>query len=96
MTKWCCAGFEAASAAAGDRGIAVVVDEGSGGAPEFYLQARAFASGSEPDLNVEVPMSLVIETGLRFCPWCGARLQRWYRGRASELKRPELRVAGRR
>jgi hypothetical protein len=90
--KWCCVGFEGACQAAGERGIAVVVDEGSDGKGEFFLQARAFDLGTEPHLNLNVPMSLAIQTGLQFCPWCGVRLQKWYGRHAHELKRPELRI----
>ena len=92
--KWCCAGFESAYRAGGERSIAVIVDEDAGGTAEFFLQARAFDIGTEPDLKVNVPMSVALQTGLRFCPWCGMRLQKWYGRHAGELKRPELRIDG--
>jgi hypothetical protein len=90
--RWCCAGFQAACQAAGERSIAVLIDEDDQGNPEFFLQARAFDAGTEPELNVATPMSLVIQKGLQFCPWCGTRLQQWYRRHARELKRPALRI----
>lgn len=90
--KWCCAGFEAAYRAGGERSIAVLVDEDLGGHAQFFLQARAFDVGTEPDLNLNVPMSLALQTGLQYCPWCGVRLQKWYGRHARELKRPEFRI----
>ena len=90
--KWCCAGFEAAYEAAGERSIAVVIDEDTDGNAGFFLQARAFDAGSEPELNLDVPMSLVLQTGLQFCPWCGVRLQKWYGPHVRDLKKSELRL----
>jgi hypothetical protein len=90
--KWCCVGFEAAYQAAGERSIAVIVDESSDSKGEFFLQARTFDIGTEPQLNLTVPMSLAIQTGLQFCPWCGVRLDKWYGRYVRELKRPEFRI----
>jgi hypothetical protein len=90
--KWCCVGFEAGYQAGGERSIAVLIDEDVDGRPEFFLQARMFDIGNEPPMNVSVPMSLAIQTGLRFCPWCGIQLKKWYGPYARTLKRPVLRL----
>ena len=90
--KWCCSVFENRYELAGERSIAVLIDEDPSGDPDFLVQARAFDHGSEPPLNVPVPMSLVLETGIQFCPWCGADLKKWYGKYAHQLSRPNLRV----
>jgi hypothetical protein len=90
--KWCCVGFEAAYQAAGERSIAIVVDEDDEGNAEFFLQARTFDIGTEPHLKLNVPMSLTTQTGLQFCPWCGVHLQKWYGRYARELKTPQFRI----
>jgi hypothetical protein len=89
--KWCCVGFEAAYQAAGERSIAVIVDEDQG-EPEFFLQSRAVDAGDEQKIDAVVPISLVIENGIQFCPWCGRSLHKWYGTRATELRRPDLRI----
>lgn len=90
--KWCCAAFENHYQMAGERSIAVLIDENSEKQPEFLLQARAFDRDHEPVINISVPMSLVIEAGLQFCPWCGVSLRKWYSKHARELIRPGLKI----
>jgi hypothetical protein len=91
--KWCCAGFEAAYQAGGSRTIAAVVDRYSDGRPAFLLQSRTFDSGYEPPaLNSSVPMTLITEAGMSFCPWCGNNLAKWYRKSVDTLARPGLRI----
>jgi hypothetical protein len=90
--KWCCIAFESHYQMAGERSIAVLVDRNSENEPEFLLQARAFDRGQEESLRVSVPMSLVIESGMQFCPWCGVSLRKWYGKYASDLMRPGLKI----
>ena len=91
--KWCCDAFKNSYDLAGKRAIAVLVDRSTDGDPEFLLQARAFVKGGEPlDLNTAVPMSLVTESSMRFCPWCGRNLSRWYRRVIDLLIRPGFKI----
>jgi hypothetical protein len=90
--KWCCAGFENRYQLAGERSIAVLVDENGLGEPEFILQARAFDRGEEPSINTAVPMSLVIDAAMQFCPWCGVSLRKWYGKYICELVRPGYKI----
>ncbi len=63
------------------------------GQPEFVLQSRAFEKDQEPtDLIAEVPMSLVTESNMQFCPWCGKNLVRWYRHVIDTLIRPDFKI----
>jgi len=91
-TKWCCDAFRNRYDRGGDRSIAVLIDRDFQGEPSFVLQARAFERGEEPRLDVPVPMSLVSEDLIAFCPWCGASLRRWYGKQFEELIRPGLRI----
>jgi hypothetical protein len=91
--KWCCEPFKNGFDLAGDRSIAVLVDRYSDGESEFILQARAFEKGQEPaHLSTEVPMSLVTESSIQFCPWCGKNLARWYRKTVDALIRPGFKI----
>lgn len=92
LMKWCCTAFENHYEMAGERSIAVLVEENSEGRPEFLLQARAFDRGDEPAITTAAPMSLVIETGMRFCPWCGVDLQKCYGKYSRDLTRPGFRI----
>ena len=91
--KWCCSAFQNRYEMAGERSIAVLVDANSQNESEFLIQARALDHGDEPEINTAVPMSLIIETGIEFCPWCGVNLRKWYGKHARELSRPGLRLA---
>jgi hypothetical protein len=90
--KWCCIGFESAYHEAGKRSIAVLIDKNLEGEPAFFLQARAFDGVQEPEIRSPATMSLVIQTGMRFCPWCGVSLEKWYGKYFRELIRPGFRI----
>ena len=91
--KWCCTAFVNLFLVAGDRSIAVLVERDSEGRPEFILQSRAFSQEQEPPvLDLPVPISRIIETGLNFCPWCSVSLSKWYKKHIDALRRPGLRI----
>lgn len=77
--KFCCAGFQHLVAAAGERGIAcLVIDDGERIA--FTLQSRGVAFDDEDNLRAfpdapDIKINISSESGLRFCPFCGRRLQ---------------------
>ncbi len=88
--KWCCVSFKANYEAAGDRGFALLVERDADGDPRFLIQHRAMKLGEEQKTGTTVPVSLVSQTGLRYCPWCGRRLARWYKRQVDALTRPGL------
>ena len=88
--KWCCIPFENHYQIAGERGIAIVVDIRDERDPVFLLQSRAFDLDRTPRLDTAEPMSLVTETAIDFCPWCGKPLAKWYGRSACDLARPDL------
>lgn len=88
--KWCCIPFENHYQIAGERGIAVILDMTDGRDPTFLLQARAFDRNRTPVLETTEPMSLITETAIDFCPWCGKPLLKWYGKHLQELVRADL------
>jgi len=91
--RWCCLGLEGQWSNAGLRGIAVVVHS-AGGASAFVLQHRAVDAGLENAVagDPDVPISLVTDVLIRFCPWCGCELLRWYADVLENLATPGLAI----
>jgi hypothetical protein len=89
--QWCCKGFEWYYQQAGERDFAMLVGRDEQGDPVFILQHRAIRMGDSLE-STEVPLSLVSETRILFCPWCGRSLVRWYRKAIDQLARPGLRI----
>ncbi len=88
--KWCCPGFEARFSKAGVRGVSIFVDDAEG-RPRFILQHRFL--GRSPTLSqTRSRVTITTDTVIRFCPHCGANLDRWYRGSLRRLARPDLAV----
>lgn len=90
--KWCCVGFQNLYQAAGERTFAILVGRDPLGAPEFTLHHRALSRGQTLPTTGDVPISLVSDLRIRFCPWCGRRLDRQYRKHVDALWRPGLKV----
>jgi hypothetical protein len=91
--KWCCDSFRERYDSAGKRTIAVLVDRFADGTPHFIIQSRAFERGTEQPLHLSVPVSLVNEDTMNFCPWCGVPLRRWYREWIDELTRTGFKIS---
>jgi hypothetical protein len=78
-----CAGFEAMLDAAGSRGLSVIATEEFGDRG-FRLQARACDAAAIPavvkwlssERRGESNIALVAQTGIRYCPSCGADLEK--------------------
>lgn len=88
---WCCAQFQWHCEMAGERGLAVIVDNATGKVPAFLIQFRALDPGVSPPVT-DTPLSIVSETGILFCPWCGCNLRDWYKKTAHKLEKPGLRI----
>ena len=90
--KWCCPGFEDFYTNAGQRGAAVLVGYNSIGESEFTMQYRAVDEGNEQSINSESLISPVVDVGMRYCPWCGQNLDKWYGKHVDQLFRPGLKI----
>ena len=86
--KWCCRTLRDSVSESGRRGLAIFLNDV--GDPAFFvIQFRAIEPGA-PDPESESPLTLGVETGIRFCPWCGTNLLRFYRKHLKALARPEF------
>ena len=92
--KWCFDGFRNAYEQRHERGILVFACRPASGVrtePSFHLAFRAVERSRYGSLQeavrgrMEGCMSLSCCTGMRFCPWCGAELARFYRSSWQEL-----------
>jgi hypothetical protein len=92
IMKWCCPGFEGHYNQAGQRGLGILVGRDFTGRLEVTIQYRAADKGEEPVINSEKPVSLIVDTGMRYCPWCGCDLENWYSDIADSLYRPDLKI----
>lgn len=62
---------------------------------QFLIQSRAIAQEDQSRLKIaseDVPIALVTQTGMAFCPWCGTNLKSFYGLRIDELVRPGLSI----
>ena len=88
--NWCCSSFQGHFENAGRRGLSVFFIS-DGPRPMFVLQVRA-VEGNLEGLDFDGPISLVTETGIQFCPWCGRSLMPWYKQDLEALTKPGLKV----
>ncbi len=86
--RWCCRALRDSVSEAGHRGLAIFLNDVADPA-YFVIQFRALEPGS-PDPESESFLTLSLETGIRFCPWCGKDLLRFYRKHLKALSRPEF------
>ena len=79
----CCAGFDVMLESAGGRGLSVIATE-EFGHRGFRLQARACDATDIPGLVKRLSrergeggnIALAVQTGIRYCPFCGADLEK--------------------
>jgi len=91
--QWCCAGFKGNYEQAGHRGFSVLIEKDDCLGASFLIQSRAVEQSDQEREHVllqstDFPVSVVAQTGMRFCPWCGIDLKRFYGSRTAELDRP--------
>ena len=91
MQKFCCVGFEYFTNEAGNRGFGIFPDDGPGTEASHVLQFRALDPDGQPP-NAPSRITLVSEIRMIYCPWCGVKLQEFYRSKMKELARPDLKL----
>jgi hypothetical protein len=89
--NWCCAAFKGRYDAAGERDLAIIVDQLSGDYV-FILQHRALEPGDPGPKGHSSPITIVGEIQINFCPWCGQRLAAFYGARVTEMVRPDFAI----
>lgn len=90
--QWCCIGFKSAYESAGQRGTAYLVGRDSLGAPEFIMQYRAVDMGKENYIQSFIPISIIIDIRIVFCPSCGVNLGKFYDENIDSLYRKGLEI----
>jgi hypothetical protein len=90
--KWCCSAFHGNYEVAAERGFGILIDRDSDLRPRFILQYRAVNQGKENQVHSETAVSLISETQIHFCPWCGTNLQEFYGAYVDVLARPRLKI----
>lgn len=91
--KWCCSMFETVFSAAGERGFSIFVNTRKFGEARFVLQHRAVACDTQPPtLNASIPVALVSDVCIRYCPWCGVDLPARYGMYIALLDRSHLSI----
>lgn len=74
---FCCPGFENHVLSAGERGIAILVEQTSHGIL-FEMQSRGVAYEDEVKLRstpIDLKINVTCSVGMQYCPWCGRWLQ---------------------
>src|SRR5437867_1587456 len=92
-TKWCCEGLKHAFAQRRGRGIYVFAEPPKSeiGIPvTFWLGMRSVEKKDLEKLSVawderQGALSLQTWRPIRYCPWCGTKLVRFYRNRHEQL-----------
>ena len=88
--NFCCAPFQSLVDNAGKRGLGIVA-VAEQDLMFFCIQGRAVHASDEQDLEEilkntpSVGFTIVSQTGLQFCPFCGAKLSRWIKKHLQEF-----------
>lgn len=88
--KFCCGAFESNFEMAGSRGFGVFSVQFDKDQVDFIVQCRAMEPGAEAPVS-KSPLSLIAEMYIRFCPWCGKRLDQFY-GADRAIMRRDLKL----
>ena len=92
--KWCCPGVRALHQMAGERTFSILVNSDLSGRAVFTLQHRALNPGAELPSSDGVAVSLVSDLRLQYCPWCGKKLESFYKKQIDALAAPVVKKAG--
>jgi len=88
----CCSAFGYYSNEAGRRGFGIFTYYFEENDPVFILQHRALDPGGQQPPVAPTPLSLVSEMQIQFCPWCGIKLNEFYKSAVKELERNDLKI----
>lgn len=91
--KTCCDALNWLISYAGKAGLSVVVRK-LGDAPAFAIQARACHADQEgrfahlpKGVELPQPLRIAVQTGIKYCPFCGTRLADLLDDRSVEVSR---------
>jgi hypothetical protein len=90
--KFCCRAFEHWHGAAGTRGFGVFAAESEQDQAMFLIQHRALDADARSPEYSPSPLSLVSDLIIQFCPWCGTKLDEFYRVTKKQIDRTDLKL----
>jgi hypothetical protein len=90
--NFCCRAFEHWYKASGTRGFGAFAAQIDEGPAVFVVQHRALDAGASPPNFSPSPFSLVSDLIIQFCPWCGAKLDDFYRESKGQIDRTDLKL----
>jgi hypothetical protein len=90
--EWCCMGFSGNVQMAGNRGFSIIVNVPDDAEPEFVIQHRALDLEAELPFVSDIPISVVTDIRIKYCPWCGVSLLEFYGKHVKEIARNDLRI----
>jgi len=86
--RWCCTPFENLYKHEGNRGFSIVPDnQNSDEGYIFIIRCRVVDFGNEHTVKADVPISLITDMTISYCPCCGKNLKKWYGNSIEELYR---------
>jgi hypothetical protein len=90
--RFCCRAFEYWYGMAGTRGFGAFAAENGNTPTTFVIQHRALDNDATPPAFSPSPLSLVSDLIIQFCPWCGTKLDEFYRGHEQHIDRTNLKL----
>jgi hypothetical protein len=89
---YCCRAFEYWHGMAGMRGFGAFAAQIGSTPASFIIQHRALDSDASAPAFSSSPLSLVSDLVVQFCPWCGVKLDEFYRGQEQKIERTDLKL----
>lgn len=85
--KFCCALFRAAMTTPGRRGTSIIPHRHPRFGDAFYLEFRAIDEPFEGTFKgpPDIPIVVTTEQAIKYCPWCGTKLEKFYRKSFDQL-----------
>lgn len=90
--RFCCKAFEYWHGMAGTRGFGAFAADVENPPVLFVIQHRAVDDDAGPPPFTASPLAMVSELLIQFCPWCGVKLDGFYRGNEKEIDRSDLKL----
>ena len=89
--KWCCTVMQNWYHEGGQRGFSINVCQ-RGTNYHFVMLHCALEPGMKIPADFQGPVSVVSEIVLQYCPWCGKKLEKFYKKDLPSLVRKEFGV----
>jgi len=86
--KFCCVGYKSnLNENKNDRTSRISVEFDENEKARFYLEIRSVMSSDQKKLNTDIPIAIVTRVQIQYCPWCGKKVEKFYKKNIKEFKR---------